>query len=127
MKLTYKTGPCNGGPCPAVYITEHGTQVVQGYTLTGRKGEVVVPRNMVDGYRPGAARRVTGEALAVRGTPVDPAQTTGLHDIVKGEALVEVPEATFETPDEPRLMSAEELAAWRDRAAGSLDREVGGV
>lgn len=34
MKLTKIAGPCEGGPCPTVYRTEHGTIAVQGYTVS---------------------------------------------------------------------------------------------
>ncbi len=74
MKLTYlfKDGNSGGGGCPALYATDRGTHVVQGWTLSNddaaqlrqvadNESGVEIPTNILEQYH---QRRLREDGLA---------------------------------------------------------------
>lgn len=73
-QLALVTKLCGGGSCPAVYRTDRGTYVVQGYTVTAdaARGSTSVQAINLSRSRPGSSprgERASGR-LAPSGGPV---------------------------------------------------------
>lgn len=103
MKLRMLGGPSGNGNSPTLWVTDHGTAVVQGWEIPGCTDSVEIPHRLLSFLEPGTWLDTPlsdsgGGCFRLSGRPVTDAEALAQLNLPDHEVAVEVRLAVERTP-----------------------------